>query len=89
MGLGALLRKALISPGETNRFAPHGVSYWNPYERRIRHFAALFVFKGLALISFRRFFSAPVFSDFAPLFVSRRNRQNGLATWLRIFVHQK
>jgi hypothetical protein len=36
------------------RFRKAGISHWNPYERRIAHFAGLFVFKGLAAFSFRR-----------------------------------
>jgi hypothetical protein len=52
------------------RFAWHGVSHWNPYERRIRHFAGLFVFSDLALFSFRRFHGLFVSKDLAPLFIS-------------------
>jgi hypothetical protein len=57
-----------ISPGETKRFARHAVSHWNRYERRIRRFAGLFVFKGLAPISFRRFRGVFVFNDLTPIF---------------------
>jgi hypothetical protein len=48
-------------------FRTHVASHWNHYERRIRHFAELFVFKGLAPFSVRcshviRFHAlAPVF----------------------------
>ncbi|HXE24597.1 MAG TPA: hypothetical protein VN637_06890, partial [Roseiarcus sp.] len=62
--------ETLISRSETKRFATHAVSHWNPYERRIRHFAGSFVFKSLAPFSFRRFHGAPVFNGLAPLFVS-------------------
>src|SRR6185312_14878591 len=62
-----------ISRGETERFARHVLSHWNRYERRIRHFAGLFVFKGLAPFSFRRFRGMFVFNDLAPLPVSPRN----------------
>src|SRR6185437_10691005 len=58
--------ETLISPSETKRFAGHAVSHWNPYERRIRHFAGSFVFKSLAPFSFRRFHGAPVFNGLAP-----------------------
>src|SRR6185312_15802660 len=64
-----------ISPSETKRFAGHAVSHWNPYERRIRHFAELCVFKGLASVSFRRIHGLCVFNDLAPFFVSPRNPQ--------------
>jgi hypothetical protein len=62
--------ETLISPGETKRFAGHVVSHWNRYERRIRRFAELFVFKGFAPLLFRRFHGAFVFNGLAPLFVS-------------------
>ena len=35
-------------------FRRHAVNHWNRYEPRIRHFAGLFVFKGLASFLFRR-----------------------------------
>ena len=54
-------------------FRGHAVSHWNHYERRIRHFAGLFVFKGLAPFSFRRFRGMFVFNDLALLPVSPRN----------------
>jgi hypothetical protein len=47
--------ETLISQCETKRFAGHVVSHCNPYQRRISHFAVLFVFNGLASFSFRRF----------------------------------
>jgi hypothetical protein len=47
--------RTLISPSETKRFAARGISHWNPYGRRINHFAVLFVFNGLTPVSFRRF----------------------------------
>ena len=59
-----------ISPSETKRFAGHALSLWNPYERRIRHFAGLFVFKDLTPFSFRRIHGLFVFNDLAPFFVS-------------------
>ena len=59
-----------ISPSETKRFAGHDVSHWNPYGRRIGHFAELFIFKGLTPFSFRRIHGVFVFNDLAPLFVS-------------------
>src|SRR6185437_65782 len=62
-----------ISRGETERFARHVLSHWNRYGRRIRHFAGLFVFKGLAPFSFRRFRGMFVFNDLALLPVSPRN----------------
>jgi len=58
----------LISPSETKRFAGHAVSHWNHYDRRIRHFAGLFVFKGLAPFSFRRFHGLFIFNVLAPIF---------------------
>jgi hypothetical protein len=70
--------EALISPGETKRFAAHALSRWNRYERRIRHFAELFVFNGLTSFSFRRFHGLFVFTDLAPLSVSPRNSQRRL-----------
>jgi hypothetical protein len=63
----------LISPSETKRFAGHGVSHWNPYERRINHFAGLFVFKGLTPLSLRSFHGLFVFNALAPLLLSPRN----------------
>ncbi|HXE25848.1 MAG TPA: hypothetical protein VN637_13250 [Roseiarcus sp.] len=63
----------LISPSETKRFAGHAVSHWNHYDRRIRHFAGLFVFKGLAPFSFRRFHGLFIFNVLAPIFLSPRN----------------
>jgi len=62
--------EALISRSETKGFAGHGVSHWNPYNRRIRHFAELFVFNSLAPFSFRRFRGLFVFNDLARLVVS-------------------
>ena len=59
--------ETLISPCETKRFAGHGVSHWNPYGRRISHFAGLFVFNDLTGVSFRRFLRLFVFSGLAPL----------------------
>jgi len=59
-----------ISPSETKRFAGHAVSHWNPYERRIRHFAELCVFNSLAPFSFRRFRGLFVFNGLARLVVS-------------------
>jgi len=59
-----------ISPSETKRFAAHAASHWNPYARRIRHCAELFVFNGLTPFSFRRFHGLFVFNDLAPLLVS-------------------
>jgi len=65
--------EALISPGETKRFAAHALTRWNRYGPRISHFAELFVFKGLTSFSFRRFHGLFVFNGLAPLSVSPRN----------------
>jgi hypothetical protein len=43
-----------VSPNETKRFASLLVSHLNHYGTRISHFAVLFVFNGLAAVSFRR-----------------------------------
>jgi hypothetical protein len=70
---GKLPKRTAHSPGETKRFASHGVSRWNPYERRISHFAGLFVFSDLTPFSFRRFHGLFVSNDLAP-FSFRRLR---------------
>ncbi len=62
--------ETVISRSETNRFASRHVSRWNPYERRISHFARLFVFSGLTPVSFRRFHGLFVSNGLAPFFIS-------------------
>jgi purine-cytosine permease-like protein len=53
-------------------FRRHGVSYWNPYERRISHLAILSVFNRLASFSFRLFRGLGVFNDLTPFLASPR-----------------
>jgi hypothetical protein len=60
--------EALISLCETKRFAGHGVSHWNPYGRRISHFAVLFVFNGLASFSLRPFSQIVCFQGLRSIF---------------------
>src|SRR5689334_19811503 len=86
--------KPLISPGETKRFARRVVTHWNRYERRIKHFAGLFVFNGLTPVSFRRFHGSFLFNGLAQLLdlvlrsvegASRRaiqRRATGPARWI-------
>jgi hypothetical protein len=84
--------ETLISPSEAKRFAAHGVSRWNPYGRRISHFAGLFVFSDLTPFSFRRFRALFVFNGLAPFFVSPLSRRVRPASYAESVVapcHEK
>src|SRR6185437_16131395 len=63
-------RRTLHFAKRNEAFRRHAVNHWNPYGGETKHFAGLFVFKGLTPFSFRRVFESFVFNGLAPLFVS-------------------